>query len=200
MSQYILGIDEVGRGVLAGPLTVAGVRRDTEWPTPLFWPQVRDSKNANERARTRLSALIKSSKVILAYHIVDIPAVEVDRLGLTKAMEKAVHMIVDVLTIPGKTDIFIDGSDDFGVGTSVIKGESKYKEIAAASIIAKVHRDRYMRQLQDPGYGFASHKGYGTSIHKTNLERLGPCDEHRRLVHWIGEKWPRESAPLIDGL
>ncbi len=103
------------------------------------------------------------------------------------------------MTIPDEIDIFIDGSDDFGVGTSLTKGEDKIKEIAAASIIAKVHRDRLMKELDDPGYGFASHKGYGTAAHKEKLELLGPCDEHRRLVHWIGERWPRGNAPRIGG-
>lgn len=183
-----LGIDEVGRGVLAGPLVVSGVLVDTDREIPDYWKRLRDSKKTSEKSRSILAAAIHED-VNVRTITVSVPAWLVDEWRLTYAMQKAVEEICKRLSAD---EIIIDGSDGFGLGRAMIKAEDRVKEVAAASIIAKVSRDHYMSTIPDPGYGFAENKGYGTATHIEALNKIGPCEEHRRLVSWIGERWPRK--------
>lgn len=177
-ARRVAGVDEVGVGPLAGPVVAAAV----VLPTRVDLPGLHDSKQLTRRARERLDAAIRSQA--LAWSVAEVSAADVDRLNVLRAsleaMRRAVcalglrpdHVLVDAHTIPG-----IDAPQ-----TGLIDGDALDGSIAAASIVAKVHRDAIMRALdrQLPGYGFARHKGYGTRGHLDALERLGPSPAHRR--------------------
>lgn len=182
--QSIAGIDEVGRGALAGPLVAAAVilpadvRNPLEWSA--FWNTVRDSKTVPAAQRSELALRIGSAAVAVGVGI--IPVEELDAIGLAAAnrlaMEYAVadlDLIPDALLIDAMT---IDtGIDQLGV----IDGDAVSLSIAAASIVAKVYRDALMASLDtpDPRYGFARHKGYGVPSHLRAIAEYGPCAHHR---------------------
>ena len=176
--ERVAGIDEVGVGPLAGPVVAAAV----VMPKTGAIEGVRDSKKLSRKQRERLDEAIRSVAVGIGVGIVS-PA-EVDRLnpyqaGL-RAMQNAVcalpeppgHLLVDARRVP----------DVETPQTSIIRGDGSVYAIAAASIVAKVHRDRLMEQIDEeyPGYGFAQHVGYATAKHLEALRRLGPCPQHRR--------------------
>jgi ribonuclease HII len=174
----IAGVDEAGRGPLAGPVVAAavvlarGVKIDG----------VRDSKKVPEEERERLFR-----KIVLHALCVGIGAVgaeEIDETNILRATHKAMHQAVGALSRRPDA-ILVDGRSVPGLAlaqVAVIKGDAKSASIAAASIIAKVVRDRIMRQyhLLYPAYGFEKHKGYATREHLDSLRRLGPCPVHRR--------------------
>jgi ribonuclease HII len=176
--RYVAGVDEVGVGPLAGPVVAAAV----VLPARVDLPGLDDSKRLGRGVRERLDASIREQAIAVA--VVEVGPDEVDRLNVLRAsleaMRRAVtsllvapeHVLVDARTIPG-----IDVPQ-----TGIVGGDALDGTIAAASIVAKVHRDALMRALdiQHPGYGFARHKGYGTREHLAALERLGPSPAHRR--------------------
>ena len=174
----IAGVDEVGVGPLAGPLVAAAVML----PCDVSIDGVRDSKLVPAARREALDLLIRGVAVGIGIGVVEPD--EVDRLNVyqagLRAMARAVaslpmvpeHVLVDARTIP-----------DCPVRqTSVTDGDRTVYSIASASIVAKVHRDRLMREMDGryPGYGFARHSGYGTAEHLRALRTLGPCPIHRR--------------------
>jgi ribonuclease HII len=177
-ARLVAGVDEVGMGPLAGPVVAAAV----VLPDRIDLPGLDDSKRVSARARERLAESIACQAV--AVSLATLPPSDVDRLNIYRAgleaMRRAVlgldpapdHVLVDARTIPG-----IEPPQ-----TPLPKGDSRDASIAAASIVAKVHRDRLMQELDGryPGYGFARHKGYATAAHLAALRRLGPCPEHRR--------------------
>lgn len=173
----LCGIDEAGRGPLAGPLVVAGVillRRING---------LQDSKKLDVRQRERLyERIVERSR----YHLVVIEADVIDGHGISWCLRKALEEIVAVLGGPGVRFLF-DGNSRYGVMeiTTMVKADGKIREVSAASILAKVTRDRIMEEMAElyPQYGFEHHKGYGTAEHLEAIERHGLCPIHRRSFH-----------------
>lgn len=178
-AKYICGIDEAGRGPLAGPVVVASVIM----PKDSKIEGVNDSKKVSEKKREKLyeeitqSAISWSVAIIDQKQIDDINILNATKKGLTQCIkelkEKPNIIIVDAL----------EKIDTLGIPyKSIIKGDAKCYSIAAASIIAKVTRDRIMRQWDEvyPQYGFAKHKGYGTATHIAAIKEYGLCPIHRR--------------------
>ena len=174
----IAGIDEAGRGPLAGPVVAACAIM----PLDDIIEGINDSKKLSEKKREALFEQIKEKA--LAYSIVEMSAEVIDDINILEATKKAMIQCVNELAI--KPDVvFIDAVKlNLPYETlSIIKGDARSYNIAAASILAKVHRDRLMREYAKiyPEYGFAKHKGYGTSEHIRALKEFGPCPLHRAL-------------------
>jgi len=177
-NTVIAGVDEVGRGPLAGPVIAAAVILDPE--QPIYG--LADSKSINEKKREKLAQeiMLKSR----AWAIARAEVYEIDELNILQASLLAMCRSVDALNIkPGL--VLVDGNHcpemELPV-KAIIKGDTKVAAISAASIIAKVARDREMTDLDHkyPGYGFAVHKGYPTMAHIQALKQLGACPIHRR--------------------
>jgi ribonuclease HII len=176
----IAGVDEAGRGACAGPLVVAAlILKD---PKSVALKEVRDSKELTAQKREELFDLVISES--MSYAIIEISPTEIDAIGLHKSnlegMRRAIHAL--------KTEpqyILTDGYRIDGLSApslAVWKGDQVAITISAASILAKVHRDRIMDKLDEqyPGYGFAAHKGYVTRSHEKSLSELGVSEVHRR--------------------
>lgn len=179
----VCGIDEVGRGPLAGPVTAAAVVLHTDLPDGLALA-IRDSKALSEAARDRLAPEIR--RHALAYAIAEASVQEIDDLNILRATLVAMRRAFDGLALAGvvPTHALVDGKilpDLPCPGTAVVKGDSRSLSIAAASIIAKVDRDSVMRELHDqfPGYGWDRNAGYPTAQHRDALKRLGATPHHR---------------------
>ena len=174
----VAGVDEAGRGPLAGPVAVAAVVLDPARPIE----GLNDSKQLSEARRDALYPQIIERAA--AFHIVLVSAAEIDRLNILQATFEGMRQAVAGVAHLARS-ARIDGNKvPPGLcvpGQFPIGGDGKDAAIAAASILAKVTRDRYMLQIdaQYPSYGFARHKGYGTPVHLEALRRLGPCPEHR---------------------
>ncbi len=170
----VCGIDEAGRGPLAGPLVVAGVilHEDIDG--------LADSKRLSAKKRERLYDLIVERS---RYHIVSFFASQIDLLGISMCLKMALEEIVAIFS-EDKIAFLFDGNSRYGVSKieTMIKADEKIKEVSAASILAKVTRDRVMQTLASkyPRYGFERHKGYGTAEHIRAIERYGYCPAHRR--------------------
>ena len=176
----IAGVDEAGRGACAGPLVIAAViLKDLSAPE-LF--KVRDSKEISEMRREELFDVIQTHASSIS--VVIVPAAEVDARGVHAANLDGMRRAVHGLQIP-PAYVLTDGYAIEGLGIpnlAVWKGDQVVVSISAASIIAKVTRDRIMREMDThfPAYGFAAHKGYITPAHTTALNAHGVCPEHRR--------------------
>ncbi|OFE13811.1 ribonuclease HII [Pseudohongiella acticola] len=176
--QLIAGVDEAGRGPLAGAVVAAAVIL----PAHYELPGLNDSKKLSEARRERLFELIQAQAVSFA--IVAVAATEIDRINILQASLQAMKEAVTALATQPDF-VYVDGNRcprwDYR-SEALVQGDSRLDCIAAASILAKVSRDRAMvdMELQYPGYGFARHKGYPTSAHMSALQSLGPCPEHRR--------------------
>ena len=182
--RLIAGVDEVGRGAWAGPVVAGAVilpLDQTDLRAAL--KGVNDSKQLTGRQRERLAAVI--GEVALAVGVGGAGSNEVDQHGLLPATRAAMQRAIAMLSVPPQA-LLIDAVDLAPLvplpQESPIHGDSRSLSIAAASIVAKVARDRWMVGLDErcPGYGFARHKGYGTPQHCAALERLGVCEAHRR--------------------
>jgi ribonuclease HII len=176
--ENIAGIDEVGRGPLAGPVVAAAV----VIPKGIDFPAVNDSKKLTERQRNKLNGLILEFPGI-QYAITEIQPEAIDRLNILRAAQLA--MKEAVLKIVKVDFAIIDGLPvpQFPVkNKSLVKGDSKSASIAAASIIAKVYRDKIMEKyaIEFPEYGFEKNKGYGTAQHLKALKKYGPTPIHRK--------------------
>lgn len=176
--DLICGVDEAGRGPLAGPVCAAAVIL----PKDLEIPGLNDSKKLTEKKRDALFDIIKEQA--LAYGIAMATEQEIDEINILQATFLAMKRAVEAL--PVKPDfVLIDGNREPDLGDlplkTIIKGDSRSANIAAASILAKVTRDRYMMELDGeyPQYGFAIHKGYGTQKHYEALREYGHCPAHR---------------------
>jgi len=183
--MYVIGVDEAGRGPLAGPLAVGVVRAVHGLDLLAEFPGLNDSKKLTEKKREELFTLLEAHPDI-AYTVEWIRAAEIDERGLTVPIRDAVARGVEALMRPGEGRVFLDGlltAPDKYEQETVVRGDSRIPAIMLASVAAKVLRDRKMHELEMayPGYGFKTHKGYGTKAHYEALERLGPCAEHRRL-------------------
>lgn len=175
----IAGVDEAGRGPLAGPVVVAAVILDSRQPID----GLNDSKKLSEARREKLFPLIVERA--WAYSVIVIEAEEIDRLNIFQATMAGMSRAVAGLALTA-TEALIDGNklpkDLPCPGRAIVGGDALEPAISAASILAKVTRDRLMVAMEEhhPGYGFAVHKGYGTPAHLAALEKLGPCIQHRR--------------------
>lgn len=177
--KYIAGIDEAGRGPLAGPVVVGVVIM----PKDSFIEYVNDSKKVSESKREILYEKITNEAI--AYNTGIVWQDEIDEINILNATKKALTQAIDGLKI--KPDMIlvdaIDKIDTRGIPyTSIIKGDAKVYSISAASIIAKVTRDRIIREYDEiyPQYGFLSHKGYGTAKHIQAIKDFGICPLHRK--------------------
>lgn len=176
--EYVCGIDEAGRGPLAGPVVVAAVIM----PKDSMIEGVNDSKKVSEKKREKLYELITQEAICYAVGIID--QKEIDKINILNATKKGLTQAVKDLKIKPQA-ILVDALtniDTCGVPyLSIIKGDAKSYSIAAASIIAKVTRDRIMRQWDEiyPQYGFEKHKGYGTAMHIAAIKEYGICPLHR---------------------
>lgn len=175
--MLIAGVDEAGRGPLAGPVVAAAVILDPQRPIA----GLNDSKKISAAKRERLEPLIMASA--LAYGIGRAEPGEIDEINILQATLLAMRRAVAALVVvPGAVVVDGNRSTHFGLPTeAVVGGDARVPAISAASILAKVARDREMVALDAlfPGYGFAQHKGYGTAVHMEALARLGPTPHHR---------------------
>ena len=175
--RLIAGVDEAGRGPLAGPVCVASVIL----PDNAYLEKINDSKKLTDKVKDKLYDQIK--EIAVAYSIVLVSHQEIDRLNILNATFKGMCDAVDGLSV--KPDyVLIDGNRIKGMELPhecVVKGDSKSISIAAASILAKVTRDRYMMELDEkyPEYNFKKHKGYPTKDHYEALKKYGASDVHR---------------------
>ncbi len=189
----ILGLDEVGRGALAGPVMVGAVLLDsvdeeallTELLLVAKWPKLRDSKKATERQKERIASWLPTAKVQMVVGVAE--AYEVDKFRITGAVKLAAGRAIEQLQATGavidhvEADASLFHPYEKELPTSrTIKGDENILAIALASIWAKVYRDTYMKQLFDPGFGYAEHVGYGTPRHLAAIKQLGLSDQHRR--------------------
>lgn len=174
----VAGVDEVGRGPLAGPVVAAAVILDDEHPIR----GLRDSKALTALRRERLFDEIMARA--LCVEIAEATAAEIDRLNILQATMLAMQRAVERLRLP-PARVLVDGNrlPKLKVpALAIVKGDAKVPAISAASIVAKVHRDRLCHDLHQrwPQYGFDGHKGYPTPVHLQALREHGPCPEHRR--------------------
>lgn len=184
-AAVLVGIDEAGRGPLAGPVVVAGVVLPLETDS-LF--QVYDSKQVTEAERDELAQQLKGSPDV-RIAVAVIPAQRIDEINILEATREGMRQVAVEL---GASLALVDGVKvpRFPVPARfVVKGDATSASIAAASIIAKTTRDAMLVELdaQYPQYGFATHKGYGTQAHLEALRKYGPCPEHRRSFRPVRE-------------
>jgi len=181
--MYIAGVDEVGRGPLAGPVVTAAVIL----AAPI--EGVTDSKKLTPLKRQRLAIQIREQALCFAYGRAEVE--EIDRLNIHQATLLAMKRAIEGLSIC-PDHVLVDGLYTPQVIMSceaMVKGDSLSLEIGAASILAKVLRDEEMERMDElyPGYGFSLHKGYPTAFHRAALQRLGPCAIHRRSYAPVAE-------------
>ena len=193
--SYVCGVDEAGAGPLAGPVYAAAVIL----PPFCEIPGLNDSKKLTEKKREQLFDVILEKAV--AYSIARVEAEEIDATDILSARMKAMQLAIDGLTVQPRMAL-IDGNRDKGKSAAitvphvtVIGGDGKSASIAAASILAKVSRDRYVVEELErdyPQYQFAKHKGYGTKLHYDMLDQYGPCAAHRKTFL---KKWAELPEP-----
>lgn len=189
---YVIGIDEVGRGPIAGPLVVCACALKSGTDVLTLFPKgvLRDSKKLSEKVRVgiveKLQSLVASSDIV--FGIGEVSASVIDELGLSKAIKDALALSLKKVHnqgIPQDSFIFLDGSlhaDEKYLQETIIKGDEKVGEIALASIIAKVYRDTFMKKVAAayPEYKFESHVGYGTKAHYEAIKKHGITPLHRK--------------------
>jgi ribonuclease HII len=185
--KYIIGIDEAGRGPLAGPVVVAGVSAPRTLFTKSDFVNLKDSKKLSSRQREKwFSVLTSNSKIIWA--VARVRPRTIDRINIARAINLGVRRVYTALCDAShalETHVMLDGSlrlPHHIAHDTVIKGDEKIPVISAASIIAKVTRDRIMLRLHKkyPQYQFDLHKGYGTGTHRRLLKKFGRSDVHRQ--------------------
>jgi ribonuclease HII len=178
MNKPLCGIDEAGRGPLAGSLVMAGVilKNSVEG--------LMDSKKLTEKKREALYPLVIENS---EYHIVSFSPQEVDELGISKCLHNG---LLSIQTHLSEADYLFDGNSTFGVEniTTMVKADDKIAEVSAASILAKVTHDREMVEMAKkyPEYGFEKHKGYGTKAHMEALVKYDRCEVHRKTFRVKG--------------
>lgn len=191
--EYIIGIDEVGRGPIAGPVVVCACAVATGVDVLHLFPkgQLKDSKKLSEKNREKirnsLDELREEKKIM--WGIGEVSAMQIDEMGISPAIKDAMNSALLQLENEGislMTKIVLDGSlyspERYVNQSTHIKGDEKFIEISLASIIAKVYRDNFMKDLGKDltGYGFENHAGYGTAAHYNAIKLLGMTEYHRR--------------------
>ena len=190
--RYVCGVDEAGAGPLAGPVYAAAVIL----PLDLEMPYLNDSKQVTPERRNVLFDAIREQAV--AWTVASVSEREIDELDILNARIRAMELAIEGLEPPADFAL-VDGNRDHGSRCAIaaphrliVKGDSRSASIAAASILAKVSRDRYMEALdrQYPQYGFSQHKGYGTKLHYQMLDTYGPSPVHRKsfLKKWEAKR------------
>ncbi len=196
----IVGVDEVGRGPYAGPVVAAAVILPADAEKTI--PGLNDSKKLSAAKREELNEILHDRDDV-KIGIVELSHEEVDKLNILQATHKAMRMAVEKL-MPQADFILVDGKAVPNLplpSQNIIKGDSKSASIAAASIVAKVYRDRLIVEADAkyPGYGFAKNMGYGTKEHREALEKIGVCPIHRRsfapIAELLGIKKEEKKAP-----
>lgn len=182
--RFIAGVDEVGRGCLAGPVVAAACILDHEKPLP---DGLDDSKKLTAAQREKIETELRDN--VIAFGVGAVEADEIDRINILEATKKAMLLAIEALQ-PAADYLLIDALQLKLVRLpqkAIIKGDSISVSIAAASIIAKTYRDELMRnyEAQYPQYGFAGHKGYGSASHLEALRAHGPCPLHRRSFRGV---------------
>ncbi len=187
--KYIAGVDEAGRGPLAGPVYAAAVIL----PDDVFIEGINDSKKLTEKRREELFDIIREKAI--AYNICSVDEKRIDEINILNATFEAMNGAVTGLSVTPDY-VLIDGNrikDMTLPHETVVKGDAKSISIAAASILAKVSRDRFIGKMAKiyPEYGFEKHKGYGTAAHNEAILKYGPCPIHRRtfLKKLLGDRW-----------
>jgi ribonuclease HII len=176
--RYIAGVDEAGRGPLAGPVVAAAVMLPRDWTHP----EIKDSKQLTAQKREYLFGIV--SENVLAWSWAEMDHTEIDRINILRASLKAMQHAVELLSLPPEY-LLIDGTYSISSSipqTPLVKGDQRSLATSAASIMAKVIRDSIMRQYHElyPQYNFAKNKGYGTREHLQALAYYGPSPIHRR--------------------
>ena len=188
--ELICGIDEVGRGPLLGPVVTAAVIL----PKGYYNSEIKDSKKLSEKKREKLYDIIMNDAISIGIGIVD--EKEIDRINIYEATKVAMKMALDNLKIKPEY-VLIDAMKlDIDIPSiSIIKGDAKSESIAAASIIAKVTRDRMIDEIDKeyPMYDLKNNKGYGTKKHIEALKKYGPCKYHRFSYSPVSENNKNES-------
>lgn len=188
LGDPVTGIDEAGRGPLAGGVYAAAVSVPLARADELLagaWSEINDSKKLTEKTRARLAAVVKSTPGCV-WAVASASPAEIDSLNILRATHLAMKRAADAVAekLGRAPRILVDGLrvSTLPQARNVVKGDAKSLFIAAASILAKTARDADCLRLEQlyPGYGFAQHKGYPTKAHLEALARLGPCPEHRR--------------------
>ncbi len=185
---YECGTDEAGRGCLAGPVTASAVILNTE--TELS--QINDSKQLSEIKRMSLKPIIEDKA--FAFAVTHIYENEIDTINILQASIKAMHMSIDKLNIE-PTYIIVDGNKFIQYNNipheTIIKGDSKYLSIAAASILAKTYRDLYMEKIHEefPVYNWKKNKGYPTKEHREAIKKYGITKYHRKSFKLLPEQY-----------
>jgi ribonuclease HII len=174
----VAGVDEAGRGPLAGPVVAAAVILDDQQPIK----GLNDSKKLSAARREKLFDEIRAKALCCC--IAEASAEEIDQINILQATMLAMRRAVEGLRLK-PVQVLVDGNRIPVLNVpaeAIVKGDAKVASIAAASILAKVHRDRLCERMHEayPGYGFATHKGYPTADHLGLLAQLGPCPEHRK--------------------
>jgi ribonuclease HII len=183
-NQKEAGCDEAGRGCYAGPVFAAAVIL----PKDFYHPVLNDSKQLSEKQREELRPVIE--KEALAWAVASVGQEEIDQINILKASIKAMHLALDQLK-KKPNYLLIDGNRFYPYKKiphqCFVKGDGRFASIAAASILAKTHRDEYMIKLHDqfPHYGWDKNKGYGTAVHRKAIEQYGLCDHHRKSFNLI---------------
>lgn len=178
------GCDEAGRGCYAGPVFAAAVIL----PENFYHPLLNDSKQVKPAAREQLRHYIQANA--LAWAVASITVEEIDRLNILKASQKAMHLALGSLK-PAPEHILVDGNYFIPFKKiayqCIVRGDSQYAAVAAASILAKTHRDEYMRTLHKefPNYGWDANKGYGTAAHRQAIAQYGLSKHHRRSFNIV---------------
>lgn len=191
-ARRVAGVDEAGRGPLAGPVFAAAVCFDRDWlgrEAEKTLAGLTDSKQLSSQRRESFFALLTSPELsgAVAYGIAQATVEEIDSLNILRATHLAMRRAVEMIgTGEGGVELaLVDGLPVQGLPIphrAIVKGDARSLSIAAASVLAKVSRDHLMAELDAkwPGYGFAENKGYGTAAHLKALAELGPCPAHRR--------------------
>ncbi|MBT9258466.1 MAG: ribonuclease HII [Clostridiales bacterium] len=182
--RLVAGLDEAGRGPLAGPLVVAAVILPPEW----HHPEIQDSKKLSPKERARLAEIIRQAA--LSYSLVTVAADVIDTVGLSRAWHQAVRAAVRRLSLPPQA-VLVDGTWKPALEVpfwAIPGGDDRSQTVAAASILAKVYRDHLMALYHRrwPQYGFDRHMGYGTREHRDAIRRYGPSPIHRWSFRWEG--------------
>ena len=178
-SEFEVGIDEAGRGCLAGPVTASAVIL----PKDFNYKYLDDSKKLSEKKRLDLKTIIE--KEAIDYSVFFISAKIIDKINILQSTFKAMHGALDSLKIH-PSFILVDGNKFIKykdiTHECIIKGDGKYQNIAAASILAKTYRDEYMKKLHSkyPEFGWNTNKGYGTKFHMDMINKHGKTDFHRK--------------------
>jgi len=182
----VAGVDEAGRGPLAGPVVAAAVVLPCSWSETGLDGRLRglnDSKQLTEAQREKYYSILTAHAEI-RYGIARVEVEVIDRINILQATHRAMNLALEQLQPPPE-HVLVDGRPVKSMRfphTALVKGDARSYSIAGASVLAKVTRDRLMRELDRlyPGYGFAGHKGYGTPQHLAAVQALGPCPIHRR--------------------